>query len=277
MITIYLPHKVSTENTRSRELLEKDLKVFMTKLGDFCSGIKNTETKVSEGIIVLNSFEIHYSNYRYHLKMLKRLMKKIKASKHFHDQGILVQMRMLTQSAFILLVSSFESFINMLYECFLNEHIRSDKSTLKTIQSLRLENKMKMLSIFCSAFPRSFEQIVSAKSDLYRKFQEFMSLRNNLAHGNFSNFEYTNMAEVDGFLFYLDSKQDLLFSKYVGSGDELVSFLNAIDVTIQSLISKILLMMSITQRNQIRKLLKERWMGYIRIKGGIKFVTEEIW
>jgi hypothetical protein len=165
----------------------------------------------------------------------------------------------------------------MLYECFLNEHIRNDKSTLTTIQNQRLENKMKMLSIFCSAFSRSFEQVVSAKSDLYRKFKEFMLLRNNLAHGNFSSFEYTNMAEVDGFLFYLDSKQDLLFSKYVGSGDELIDFLNEIDDTIQSLIRKILLMMSIIQRNQIRKLVKERWMGYIRIKGGIKFVTEEIW
>ena len=100
----------------------------MARSGEFCSSIKNKKTNVSEGIIVLNSFEIHYSNYKYHLKLLKRLLKKVKASKHFHDQIILDQMRMLTQSAFILLVSSFESFINMLYECFLNEHIGSNKS-----------------------------------------------------------------------------------------------------------------------------------------------------
>jgi hypothetical protein len=118
MITIYLPHKISAENTRSRELLEKDLKVFMTKLGEFCSSIKNKKTNVREGMIVLNSFEIHYSNYRYHLKLLKRLMKKVKASKHFHDQIILDQMRMLTQSAFILLVSSFESFIKCCMNAF---------------------------------------------------------------------------------------------------------------------------------------------------------------
>lgn len=177
----------------------------------------------------------------------------------------------------MLLFASFEGFINLLYECFLNKRIRQNSELRKKVAKEKIEIKMKMLHIYCDGFRKDFTSNINKR--ILEKFNSLRQLRNELIHANLFDFRVTNLKEEEGFLFYTDDiKKNILFGESARViKQEFPLFIKECKHAVDSMINQILMLMEKDSRKQIRKNMNDYWIGYIITKEGLRIIGDEIW
>jgi len=254
---------------------KEDLKIFFGELISYCLKF-NHNKKINQGFIIPNPHQIHFENYKYHLKLLTKTYSILQKTNYPNDLQILSDARNLGSSAFILLMASFEGFIESIYTIFIKDEVEHRLD--KYITNQKLETKIKLLPIFCNEFREFKENFFKSKE--YSNFNELMRIRNRLLHGNIWDTRVTHIIEEDGFLFYLgDDVKDFPFYGY-SSRDfkiETEKFLNNAENTVNVLIRDIISMVQPKKRKYIKNILNEEWIGCVQTKNGIEFVTEQIW
>lgn len=271
--------------------LKEDIEYFFRELKKYVDSISNGDTyKIGSdshpGVIVLNPFQIHYSNFKYHTRLLRKFQQRLTKVPYYtyeHER----ELEHLGTSSFILLMASFDGFINLLYECFLKEQLRENKGIKEKIERENIGFKIQMLSVYCTGFKSisSFEERLRNEFDnTLKQFTELLKLRNKLVHANLFGFRQTNMIEEDTFLFYADTKEDDLYSELFGySGRtewvirEWKEVLADAEKTILSLIKLIFKTMNVKQRSQLKKVYRDYWIGYVITRNGVNFVRDAIY
>jgi hypothetical protein len=88
------------------------------------------------------------------------------------------------RSQFFLLMASFEGFLNLLYEVYLEPEIRSDTRVASSIQREHLDFKVRVAPTRCFCFKP--KKLISDDGDVFKKFQYLLGLRNDFIHANIS-------------------------------------------------------------------------------------------
>jgi hypothetical protein len=238
--------------------------------------------KAHQGIIILNPFEIHYSNFKYHKRMTNRRLRTLINASYLDKKYASFELEQLFSSSFILLMASFDGFINLLYECFLLDQIRQQDVLREKIGRETLVFKIEMLPIYCYAFKQTpkLNQVLREKlKQEISELRKLLEIRNKLVHANLFKFRYTNMIEEDSFLFYSDfvAKDDLFGVSTREITERWTELLDHADKTVLGLVRDLIMTMEVDQRKQFRRVYREYWIGYVTLgKNRIKFVKEEI-
>lgn len=254
--------------------LKNDIKEFITELNNFCRNYnRNSEPDyVHRGQLILNPYYIHYSNFKYHYKMLKRSIRKLQSTNNFiykRRNLIKEEIENLKVSTFILLIASLEGFINLLYEFLLKKVIRKNNKILKQISNSKTIDKIIMLPIYCS-YVNDTKCISETSLNNLKKLYE---LRNRLIHANISRFEYNNIIEIDNYIFQSpDDEKDSSIKPFLEEPDKIIEFIDNAKKTIDIIRNEILKSIEIQQRKQLRKILNDRWIGYVNTPQGIKII-----
>jgi hypothetical protein len=256
-----------------------DLKVFMSHLREFALKFKSHK-KIHYGHIIVNPFYINYNNFRFHMKLLRKQLRKLRKIHYPDDYDIMFDSRLLATSAFILLIASFEGFIEMIYSIFLKSEI--DTKLRKFLLNQRLETKIHMLSIVCDGFNRSSSKIL--KSQNYIKLRNLMEIRNKLLHGNIEKSRITSIVEDKGFLFYLNENEESFDQKghydFFAKPDfkyDILEFIEMSRFIVDQNIKEILSLINRKNRTRFSKIVKENYIGFVRTRDGIEFVNEQVW
>jgi hypothetical protein len=234
------------------------------------------------GTITLNPFAIHYSNFKYHNRLTKRRLRALANASYLDKKYASFELEKLFSSSFILLMASFDGFVNLIYECFLFEQIRQQDALREKIGREPLVSKVQLLPIYCHGFKASHTLRADLRDKLKVQIDELSKLliiRNKLVHANLFKFKYTNMLEQDSFLFYSDlvTKDNLFGVETKEITERWTELLNHAEKIVLSLLRTIMMTMDAAQRKQFRRVYRGYWIGYVSIgENKIRFVKEEI-
>lgn len=102
-------------------------------------------------------------------------------------------------ASFFLFISSFEGFVNLLYELYLDEGLREDNFSKSNIQRLPIEAKILYLPHFCNGFSPI------PRDDIFERWQALRDYRNNLIHANITDDLGKAILEIDGAKYFVDN------------------------------------------------------------------------
>jgi hypothetical protein len=85
-------------------------------------------------------------------------------------------------TAFFLLVASFEGFLNLVYELYLEPSLRQDVRAREHLNRSPIDVKLRLAPLYCSCF----KVRVLAMDEAFKRWQAVINLRNNLIHANLS-------------------------------------------------------------------------------------------
>jgi hypothetical protein len=85
-------------------------------------------------------------------------------------------------TAFFLLVASFEGFLNLIYELYLEPSLREDVRARDHVNRLPIDLKLRLAPLYCTCF----KDKVLPVGESFGRWQAVTNLRNNLIHANLS-------------------------------------------------------------------------------------------
>lgn len=267
------------ENQPIDEELKIDAELLLSKIKKYCNqftAFKFTATTYP-GKLLLNPFHNHYSNALYHIQVAKKLhFEQEKLGFVYPDyvkrRKLHLQTRNLCQAAFILLMASFEGFLNLLYELYSHEDL--DEDQIKYLLRMPLENKLRLLSFFCKAFGRS----LSTRTRTFDKFRCLVNFRNAIVHANLTRETKQNIIIEDGHLYYLvkekyESKYDIPRNPIDIGIEEIYQVKRVID----AMVREVLKTMLNEERESIETVIHEPYIGYIRKHGNVEFRQSQLY
>lgn len=255
--------------------LTLDLEAFERELQQFVATNNGQEKSIFNGHIIINPFEVHYLNASYHLRKLRSVAKS-EASTHDYYKQIKLhnESEYLTYAAFILLMASLEGFVNLLYELYLKPDIRDNSSIRKKILNEKLDFKIKMLPVYCSAFRGRWNET----DETVVKLKKLMTLRNEIIHADFIDNSYMAISVVDEHLFHRKRiGKDEEYTIYFGHPRYSLPFIIEVKETIDSAVKKISDLLETKQRSKFKKIIHDYYIGYYRGKEGVSFYLNRLW
>ena len=99
------------------------------------------------------------------------------------DETPAATLRYIYLSAATLFIVSLEGFINIIFHFLLKDELRQ-KDQEKKIRMLDIESKLAQIHLLCNGFERC---AVPLGSELWKKFSEIRTLRNEILHGNITD------------------------------------------------------------------------------------------
>jgi len=205
-IAIYSIHS----NQESSKILAEKLNEFFVKEGKKSIGKIKTKIKNSKHRVLENPFFTYYSTAE-NLMIIASFINNIKANnpstvplrKKIMGFELWQKQSDIYRSAFLMYLSSFEGFINILYELYLKQELRDDRINEK-ISREQLDIKLRMLPIYCDGFK---VKIINSEDERFKNYLRLISLRNNYVHANLIKSLERYVIEEDGFLFIIENEE----------------------------------------------------------------------
>ncbi len=185
---------------KDEQRVQKEIREFIRLITEEC---KNRKGKIAE--VLKNAQPIYVENPFYlYFEGGKSLLQQAKEHNQ-HDK----KAGHLCRSAFFMFMASFEGFLNLLYESFLDVNLRTDQRLTKYLQRLDIDLKLRLAPRFCVCFEStSFE-----KSEEFARFQSLVNLRNDFLHANLVKTMKHALHEEDGLVFDVSEEYEVL-NKY---------------------------------------------------------------
>lgn len=206
---------ISSENGNEKEadkladkieqLLEKYASRFQREL--------KAKIKNPDAIIIQNPFKLYYSTAENLRKLVNEITDKSRNNEDVQDlSDIYLKQFDLSRSAFLMYLSSFEAFLNLIYKLYIKEELL-DERIYGTINRHQIDVKLRMIPTYCDGF--KVDQI--DKEDIrFKNYHRLVNLRNDFVHANFIKSEEIPMIKEDGFEFVFSKYQDATIPKDFG-------------------------------------------------------------
>jgi hypothetical protein len=160
--------------------------------------------------IIQNPFQLYFST----AKSLKTIAMELSSNKN--DNGtfdFLNQFQIfskhfdVSRSAFLMYLSSFEGFLNLMYELHIKKEYK-DERIFNTINRLQIDLKLRMLPTYCNGFKN---KLIDDSDDRFKNYLRLVNLRNDFVHANFIKSEERQVIQVDDLDFiYLNNSDDFI-------------------------------------------------------------------
>lgn len=145
-------------------LLEEDVRIYS----------KQTDSDVKS--IIASSNKSYIQNpYKIYSDSAKVLFEKAKTIQRNHNE-----LMAMLQASFFLTVTSFEGFVNLIYELYLDKDLSKENNVVDRINRLNIDLKIILAPYFCSCF----EKNVIENDEVFKKYRAIINLRNDYVHGN---------------------------------------------------------------------------------------------
>jgi len=145
-------YHTGNDNDKSQKLGDEICKL-LNKAGQQKKSIKAAKAKFSKHRILENPFKTYYKIAE-NLIAGYGIMNKLAISRlelPFDKSDIWEQQSALYQSAFLMFLSSFEGFLNILYELYLKRELRNDR-LYERISREQIDVKLRIAPIYCDGF-----------------------------------------------------------------------------------------------------------------------------
>lgn len=108
----------------------------------------------------------------------------------------------LFQAAFFQLFAAAEALLNLVYELYLKSDLRDDRIS-QHLSREQIDLKLRLAPIYCECFVgKPFDHT----TDLFRKFQKWITVRNNFIHANITKDLKQPVVKYDDLIFILDTQ-----------------------------------------------------------------------
>ncbi len=110
----------------------------------------------------------------------------------------------LYRSAFLMFLSSFEGFLNIMYELYLKTELRADR-LYERIAREQIDVKLRIAPIYCDGFRT---KTVNHEDDRFKNYLRLVNLRNDYVHANLIKSLERYIVEEDNHTFILENEDN---------------------------------------------------------------------
>jgi hypothetical protein len=108
----------------------------------------------------------------------------------------------LYRSAFLMFLSSFEGFLNILYELYLKPELRSDRLSDRIARE-QIDIRLRIAPIYCDGF-RS--KVIDNSDERYKAYSRLINLRNDFVHANLTRSLERYLVEENDYIFLIENE-----------------------------------------------------------------------
>lgn len=149
-----------------------------------------------------NPFYAYYDTAMSHRELIIKFQNLRSSQPQFYlNLGLFERENELCRSAFILFLSAFEGFINILYEIYLKPELREKRITERLAREL-IDVKIRMIPVYCNGFK---EKTINQEDDRFRNYLRLVNLRNDYIHANLIRSLESYVIEEDDMTFVIDN------------------------------------------------------------------------
>lgn len=188
-----------------KQKLEKEASSFKKELK---KKLNNPDAK-----IIQNPFKLYYSTAENLRELAKDVIVKSNDIEDLQDSfDIFVKQFDISRSAFLMYLSSFEAFLNLVYEMNLkNEH--RDERIYGTINRHQIDVKLRMAPTYCDGFKVNY---IDREDERFKNYLRIVNLRNDFVHANLIKSRENKVIKEDGIDFVFFKQEDLTIPKDFG-------------------------------------------------------------
>jgi len=204
------------DEEKSKALAEK-INEFLEKEAAQKKGRVRTLAKTATHKILENPFNTYYSA-AVSLIDYGRLIDKMTMTEYHpanksdeHDVFLTLSERVelwenkedLYRSAFLMLLSSFEGFLNILYELYLHPELREERIFAR-ISREQIDVKLRLVPIYCHGFKA---KAINSEDPRFKNYFRLVNLRNDYIHANLVKRLERYIVEEDGVTFIIENEE----------------------------------------------------------------------
>lgn len=105
------------------------------------------------------------------------------------------------RSAFLMYLSSFEGFLNILYELYLKEDLRKDRLYERILRE-QIDIKLRMAPIYCEGFK---VKTINYEDERFKEYLRLINLRNDFVHANLNKSLERYLVKEDNCIFIIEN------------------------------------------------------------------------
>lgn len=164
------------------ERLGNEINELLAKIAEQKKSLLKTKAKNCKHKLLENPFVIYYSTANNLLSIAKTIDKLIKIHSEIPIEtfDLWEKKNDLYRSAFLMLLSSFEGFLNILYELYLKTELRTDR-LYERISREQVDIKLRIAPIYCDGFKA---KTISHEDERFKNYLRLVNLRNDYVHAN---------------------------------------------------------------------------------------------
>jgi hypothetical protein len=164
------------------EKLGNEINALLAKIAQQKKSVLKTKAKNCKHKLLENPFVIYYSTADNLLSVAKTIDELIKIHSEISiDTFDLWEKKSdLYRSAFLMLLSSFEGFLNILYELYLKTELRTDR-LYERISREQVDIKLRIAPIYCDGFKT---KTINHEDERFKNYLRLVNLRNDYVHAN---------------------------------------------------------------------------------------------
>jgi hypothetical protein len=273
-IAVY--HKEESSTTKSQNIANAIHGLLIKSAQQNKSILKNI-VKYSQHKIVENPFVTYFKTAESILEVAKSLNEQATntMSKNleelFKDHSPLInevfvedKSSDLYRSAFLMYLSSFEGFLNLVYDFFLKPELKSERLKEKLARE-QIDIKLRLLPLYCYGFK---EKIINSEDERYKNYVRLVNLRNDFVHANLVKASEKYVVQEDEHLFIIENDDDSLIPTNINSLE--LKHVEIAKTTITEIIDLVLESMNKIQAKRLKKVLYEEVIEVKMMENNIK-------
>jgi hypothetical protein len=152
------------------------------------------------------------------------------------------------RAAFFLFISSFEGFMNLLYELYLNPALRDDRIADRLSRE-QIDIKIRLAPIYCECFS---QQRFDHTTEAFKRFHSLANLRNDFIHANVTTPLKRPIVVKDDLTFVVDSDQRDKYGLPVNPTDLSADDIQKVQETIDGIVEQVLTSMRPRYRHEFQ-------------------------
>lgn len=200
-------------NTQEAEKIGKKIKQLLEKYASRYQKEFKAKIKEPDARIIQNPFKLYYLTAE-NLRALANDVVNSSTTKNDIQDSFQVYLKQfdVSRSAFLMYLSSFEAFLNLVYELHLKNELR-DERIYGTINRHQIDVKLRMIPTYCNGF---IVDQIDNEDERFKNYHRVVNLRNDFVHANFIKSEENQLIKEDGYEFLYSKYQDETVPKDFG-------------------------------------------------------------
>ncbi|MEQ7799759.1 hypothetical protein ABDJ41_08080 [Pedobacter sp. ASV1-7] len=189
------------ESVDESKMLGKQINALLLKFSEHNQ--KKLKIKIANAKfkILENAFVTYYQTG----ESLLSLSKSIDNGMFFDTDKLWDKRNDLLRSAFLMFLSSFEGFMNIIYELYLKAELRAGRIKEK-ISREQIDVKLTMMPVYCNGFKT---KTIDQSDERFKNYLRLVSLRNDYVHANLIKSLERYSIEEDGYTFIIENEDNL--------------------------------------------------------------------
>ena len=195
----------TTSNKAESEKLGESIQRFLAKSAQQKKGILKSLSKTSKHKILENPFVTYYTTANNLLSIASQIDSIINVAFENNVEIELWDKKSdLYRSAFLMLLSSFEGFLNILYELYIKVDLRNDR-LYERISREQIDIKLRIAPVYCDGFKT---KTINHQDDRFKRYLKLVNLRNDFVHANLNKSLEQYVITEDNHTFIIENEDN---------------------------------------------------------------------